>query len=128
MEYLVDTQALIWWDTLPERIGPEAFTVFSNQSNVLYASHASIWEMAIKTRLGKLTLPLELNRWLEECIKDSGFILLPISLDDILYTQGLALHHGDPFDRLLVAQALVRSWPVLSSDSHWGAYGVQRIW
>ena len=65
-EFLVDTQALIWWDALPERIGPEAFSVFSDQNNILYASHASVWEMSIKIRLGKLTLPMELDRWLEE--------------------------------------------------------------
>ncbi|OHD82244.1 MAG: hypothetical protein A3J97_16380 [Spirochaetes bacterium RIFOXYC1_FULL_54_7] len=128
MEYLVDTQALIWWDAQPDRIGPKAFTIFSNQNNILYASHASIWEMAIKMRLGKLKLPMDLNRWVEEYIRDSGFILLPISLDAILHTQGLAMHHGDPFDRILISQAFVQGWPVLGSDSQWDAYGIERIW
>jgi PIN domain nuclease of toxin-antitoxin system len=128
MEYLVDTHALLWWDTDPERIGPEAIKIFQNPENTLYVSHASVWELAIKVRLKKLTLPSELDAWLLDSVRENGFSLLPIGLDAIMKTLALPLHHGDPFDRILIAQAIVGKWPVLSSDAQWDAYPVSRIW
>ncbi|MGA2546558.1 MAG: type II toxin-antitoxin system VapC family toxin [Rectinemataceae bacterium] len=128
MKYLVDTQALLWWDAEPVRIGSAALKEFSNPDNTLYVSHASVWELAIKLRLEKLQLPSSLGVWLKESVQDNGFTLLPISLDAIMKTQDLIMHHGDPFDRLLIAQAIVNNWPVLSSDAQWDRYPVQRIW
>ena len=128
MEFLVDTQALLWWDAAPERIGPEALKIFTDQKSILFVSHASIWELAIKIRLGKLRLPDELERWVADSVQGSGFSLFPIGLDDILATQSLAMHHGDPFDRILISQALVRAWPVISSDVQWDAFPIKRIW
>lgn len=128
MEYLIDTHALLWWDSTPERIGSEALQIFRNPENILIVSHASIWELAIKIRLGKLQMPHDLDTWLKKFVISSGFILQPISLDAILYTQNLPMHHGDPFDRLLISQAHINTWPVLSADSQWDAYPVQRIW
>lgn len=128
MEYLVDTHALLWWDTEPERIGAAAIKIFQNPENTLYVSHASVWELAIKLRLKKLTLPAALDTWLMDSVQENGFSLLPIGLDAIMKTQELPLHHGDPFDRILIAQALLRNWQALSSDSQWDAYPVRRIW
>jgi PIN domain nuclease of toxin-antitoxin system len=128
MEYLVDTQALLWWDTDPERVGSAATKVFQDPENTLYVSHASIWELAIKIRLKKVSLPVALDRWIQSSVQENGFSLFPIGLDAIMKTQELPMHHGDPFDRILIAQALVGKWPVLSSDAQWDAYPVQRIW
>ena len=128
MECLVDTQALLWWDSAPERIGPEALKILTDQKSTLFVSHASIWELAIKIRLGKLSLPDELERWVADSVQGSGFNLFPLGLDVILATQSLAMHHSDPFDRILISQALVRAWPVISSDVQWDAYPINRIW
>jgi len=128
MECLVDTQALLWWDAAPEHIGPEALKIFTDQKSILFVSHASIWELAIKIRLGKLRLPDELERWVADSVQGSGFNLFPIGLDAILATQSLAMHHGDPFDRILISQAIVREWPVISSDVQWDTYPIKRIW
>ncbi len=128
MEYLVDTHALLWWDTEPERIGPAAMKIFQDPQNTLYVSHASVWELAIKLRLKKLNLSAALDAWLLDSVRENGFSLLPISLDAIMKTQDLPLHHGDPFDRILIAQAVIGDWPVLSSDAQWDAYPVRRIW
>ena len=111
MEYLVGTHALLWWDMEPERIGAVAIKIFQNPENTLYVSHASVWELAIKLRLKKLTLPAALDTWLLDSVRENGFSLLPIGLDAIMKTQ-----------------ALLRNWQVLSSDAQWDAYSVQRIW
>ena len=128
MEYLVDTKALLWWDTMPYRIGPEALAIFTDQRNTLFVSHGSTWELAIKIKLGKLRLPYELDRWVVESVQESGFTLFPIGLDAILATRNLEMHHGDPFDRLLISQAIAREWPVISFDAQWDSYPVKRIW
>lgn len=128
MTYLADTHTPVWWDAIPERIGRRARVILNDEAAEVMVSHASIWELAIKLKLAKLTLPLPLNEWVRESVTDAGFRLEPISLPAILGTQNLPYHHGDPFDRLLISQALELRVPVLSADKHWDAYGVERIW
>jgi PIN domain nuclease of toxin-antitoxin system len=128
MDFLIDTHALLWWDAEPERIGKAAIAIFREKSNTLLVSHASAWEMAIKLRLGKLRLPVDLGSWLKKSIIGNGFSLRPISLGAILTTQELPMHHSDPFDRLLIAEAMSLGCPAISSDSQWDNYPIQRIW
>lgn len=91
-------------------------------------SIASIWEAAIKVALGKLRLPYDLRHDLPRLIEDNGFILLPIATDDATFVCDLPHHHGDPFDRLMTAQAMRRNLRVISSDPVFERYGLRRIW
>ena len=127
-DYLLDTHTLLWWDSEPEKIGRRALELLRVGSGTFHFSQASVWEIAIKTKLGKLVLPQEMGTWLENAVMGNGFSLIPIGLEAIVKTTTLEAHHGDPFDRILIAQALTRSWTVLGSDAQWDAYGVERIW
>ena len=87
-----------------------------------------MWELSIKTGLGKLTLSLPFRRWMEQAIADLGLTVLPISLESCERQASLPFHHRDPFDRLLAAQALVENIKVVSADTVLDQYGVDRIW
>lgn len=126
-KYLLDTQTLLHWDgDLP--IGAAACAVLSTPNNTFYISHVSIWEIAIKTQIGKLTLPDSLQSWVQRSIIQNRFTLEAIDLNSIIYSGTLPFHHRDPFDRMLISQALTNQWEVLGSDTQWDAYGVTRIW
>jgi len=127
MKVLLDTHALIWWLGEPSKLSKRASSIFRNTGNTVLVSAACAWEMAIKVNLGKLdALPLvmELGRHMEE----EAFSALPIELDHAVRAGLLPLHHGDPFDRLLVAQAQALHVPILSTDAVLDQYDVKRIW
>lgn len=84
--------------------------------------------MAIKIKTAKLQLQLPLEQFIDRAVEKHRLTFLPVTLHSIYHTQQLPLHHRDPFDRLLIAQALTEHIPVISSDAVWDAYGVQRIW
>jgi len=128
LKYLADTHLVIWWDSAPDRVATQARKVLEDVKSEILFSHASLWEMAIKIKLEKLILPMDLELWIDRSVKGNGFFLQPITLQAILGTRDLELNHGDPFDRLLICQALELGIPVLSGDRHWDAYGVERIW
>jgi len=127
-QYLLDTHTLLWWDSQSEKVGERALGLLRGQGHTFLVSQASIWEIAIKSRLGKLTLPAELGQWIQESVIEGGFRLAPIELSAILETSKLPLHHQDPFDRLLIAQARVNQWVVLGADLQWDAYEIERVW
>jgi PIN domain nuclease of toxin-antitoxin system len=87
-----------------------------------------LWEISIKVGLSKLRLSLPYRDWMEKAITDLGLTLLPISLDHAATQSTLAFHHRDPFDRLLIAQALVEGLSLVSSDGVFDQYGVTRLW
>ncbi|MCC5597891.1 type II toxin-antitoxin system VapC family toxin [Nostoc favosum] len=91
-------------------------------------SIASVWEMAIKHSIGKLNFGLAFNEFIEQQIISNGIELLPITIDHITVVATLYLHHRDPFDRLLIAQALVENIPILSADKIFDAYPIRRVW
>lgn len=93
-----------------------------------FLSVASAWEMAIKASLGKLTLTKPLGEFLPALLADAGIALLPIEIADVARVAVLSFHHRDPFDRLLVAQALERDLAIVSADSALDSYGVRRVW
>ena len=117
---LVDTHALLWWLTDDPALSPAARDAIADPVNEPFVSAASVWEIAIKRSLGKLTV---LDR-----IADEGFVWLPISANHAWQVGELPLHHRDPFDRILVAQALIERLPIITGDSHFGQYGVQVRW
>lgn len=128
---LLDTQALIWYVTGSKQLSRKAAETIQRGGN--HYSHATLWELAIKSALNKITMTLHGER-----TSARQFVLaaaarlqlhpLPLEFDDLADVELLPQHHKDPFDRLLVAQAKRRSLPILSSDPVFETYGVKRIW
>ena len=119
MTYLVDTHALLWARSEPSQLSAEALSLFDDPDTVLYVSLASLWECAIKSSIGKLALP----EGFYASVADD-YELLGIELAHIEACERLPLHHRDPFDRLLVAQARVMNLTVLTRDRNIAKYDV----
>jgi PIN domain nuclease of toxin-antitoxin system len=124
---LLDTHAFLWWVSDDARLSARARTAITDAALVL-VSVASCWEMAIKTSLGKLQLSQPVDRFLAEQLGINQFTLLPIELDHAAAVSTLPFHHRDPFDRLLVAQALYETLPIVSADPIFKKYKLKRVW
>ncbi len=127
MKLLVDTHALIWYVDQDHLLSPAAHAAITNPSNDLLLSSGSIWEIAIKVGLKKLTLSLPFRAWIEKAIADLGLSILPITVEYADAQAVLPNHHRHPFDRLLVAQAQVEGVPLVSDDVTLDSYGITRI-
>jgi len=127
MQVLLDTHAMIWWFESAAGLSNKASSIIASKDNFILISAAVGWELAIKTSLGKFNTP-SLVQDLRRLIEREGFGELAISLDQAVRAGLLPLHHRDPFDRLLVAQAQALSAPILSADRALDAYDVRRIW
>jgi len=125
---LLDSHAMLWffWDDV--RLSATAKSLIEDDENRKLVSIASCWEIAIKVGLGKLDLGEPCRSFLPREISRNNFELLPISLDHATMVEGLIARHRDPFDRLLIAQAMVESLPLVSGDSVFDEYGVSRLW
>ena len=128
MRLLLDTQSLTWYVDQDHLLSPTAHVAITDPQGDLLLSAASIWEIAIKVSIGKLTLSLPFKPWINKAISDLGLSILPITVDYADAQTGLPRHHGDPFDRLLIAQSLVEGISIVSIDAQFDAYGVTRIW
>lgn len=121
---LVDTHALLWWLSDDPGLSATAREAVADPANDVFVSTASIWEIAIKRALGKLSAPDDLPAHIEA----EGFGWLPVNAEHAWHVQELPPHHRDPFDRLLVAQSLVEQMPIISADLRLRAYGVDAWW
>jgi PIN domain nuclease of toxin-antitoxin system len=119
---------IVWWDSAPTRLSARALSVCENRDNTILVSVASIWEMQIKAQLGKLKLPLPLTDILENQRQANGVEVLPITLPHVLAVDQLPLHHKDPFDRLLIAQANVEEAILVSHDPIIANYPCRVVW
>jgi PIN domain nuclease of toxin-antitoxin system len=128
MKHLIDAHCLIWALDEPDRLSAPAVTVMQDPANELLISAGTVWELSIKTGLGKLTLSLSFRHWMDKAIGDLRLALLPITLDHAERLTSLPPHHRDPFDRLLVAQSLVEAIPLVSADVIFEQYGINRVW
>ncbi len=128
MRLLLDTHALLWFLEDDPRLSGLARAAVEAGENERWVSMASGWEMAIKSQLGKLRLPLAFGEFFPAALEARGFSILPISASHLHRFHALALHHRDPFDRLLVAQALAEGFTVIGNDPAFDAYGVARLW
>lgn len=123
MKYLLDTHALLWWLTEPQKLSKNAHEIIQNKTNIIYVSSASIWEMAIKKSIGKLKLPHNLLSTIaSECFK-----FLPIMPEEALGVSDLPLLHADPFDRLLIMQAKFHDLVLITNDEKISQYPVSFI-
>lgn len=128
MNLLLDTHVFIWLSLSPERLSERVTDLLMDETNLWFLSLVSVWEMQIKRQLGKLSLNLPLPELIASQQQTNGLQLLPIELNHIFTLENLPQFHRDPFDRLLIAQAITEQIPLLSIDTVFDHYPVQRLW
>ncbi|MCU1304656.1 MAG: PilT protein domain protein [Candidatus Sulfotelmatobacter sp.] len=127
MQILLDTHVLVWWMEDASRLSRHAVAILENPDNGILVSAVVGWEISIKVGIGKMK-PRSLIQRLDRVLEQQSFSELPITLDTAVRSGLLPLHHRDPFDRLLVAQAQSLSVSILSADAVFDRYGVKRLW
>lgn len=128
MRLLLDSHALIWWVDRHQQLSSSAYAAIADPGNDLLVSAATIWEIAIKVGLGRLSLSAQYRQWMLQAISNVSATVLPISVPYADVQAALPRHHRDPFDRMLVAQATMEQVAIVSNDVAFDAYGVQRVW
>lgn len=128
MRVLLDTNAFLWAASQPSRLSEAARSALEDPLNQRLLSVITPWELAIKLNSGKLALLGDLPAFIAKHLHEMLLIELPIQMEHAVTTAALPPIHRDPFDRMLVAQALVERVPIVSSDSHLARYGVEVIW
>ena len=126
MAVLIDTQAFIWFFENNLRL-PSSMRLFMEKSNSLVVSVASFWEITIKAGLGKLVIPENIAGLMDKALF-KGFKILPIEREHLIVLSTLDLIHRDPFDRIIIAQAIAENIPLVSSDDVFRQYPVNCIW
>ena len=128
MNLLLDTHSFLWFVLDDPHLNSFAADVIENTSNTSFLSVASMWEMAIKVSIGKLSFPQPLDAFIPDQMQRNGIRLLPISLSHALHVATLPLLHKDPFDRLIIAQGMLETMAIVSADAVFDGYGVRRVW
>jgi PIN domain nuclease of toxin-antitoxin system len=128
MRVLLDTHSFLWFITADPKLSAPAHRAMRAGENELLLSVASTWEIAIKVSIGRLPIPERLDRFIPEQLRINRIELLPVTAEHTFEVARLPLHHRDPFDRMLVVQALRESLPVVSADAAFDQYAVQRVW
>jgi PIN domain nuclease of toxin-antitoxin system len=124
MRLLLDANALLWWRDASSRLSPRARDEIGDGRNEIIVSAATLWEIAIKRGLGKLRFYDDL----EGVMREESFVLFPISFAHLRAFDALPRVHKDPFDRLLISQALAEGIPIATGDRVFASYGVQIVW
>ncbi len=128
MKLLLDTHAFLWFILDDPQLSAAAKHVIGESSNTVLVSPASYWEIAIKISIGKYALSEPFEDFVRRAIEDNDFAVLPIEPHHAARLISLAHHHRDPFDRLLIAQAMCENVPIVSADAAFDAYPIRRIW
>jgi PIN domain nuclease of toxin-antitoxin system len=128
LKYLVDTHTLLWYTLNESQLSNTAQQLIINGNNEILISPASYWEIAIKISIGKLILHRPYQEFIDVCLNQYDFHILSITPQHTETVITLPFHHKDPFDRLLIAQAIVEKIPIVSADTILDKYGIQRIW
>ena len=128
MRVLLDTHALLWFLADNPRLSVSAKRILEDATTDASISVASLWEIAIKIRLNKLQLTQPFERLFPDQLAQNDIALLGVTLGHITRLTTLPLHHRDPFDRLLIAQALEEQLVIVGADSAFDAYAVERVW
>ena len=126
MKVLLDTNTFLWGLSAPEKLSLTARNAVASSERFL--SVASIWEVLIKVRIGKLPLPVPAGNYLTAKMSANGVSVLSIKLEHVLEIEKLQLHHRDPFDRILIAQSLQEGWPLITSNPVFKRYPIRVIW
>ena len=128
MKYLLDTHTLLWIVKDDPQLSNKARKCFLDEDNDIYVSIASLWEVAIKLSLNRLTIEQSLNDFYNEHVTGNDIRLLNINIDHLVKLESLEHYHRDPFDRLLACQCLVEKMPIISKDKIFAKYSVKRVW
>jgi PIN domain nuclease of toxin-antitoxin system len=128
MKYLLDTHTFLWWCLGAEQLSPRAHTIIADGRNEIYFSAASAWEIAIKAGKGRLLLPEEPGHYVASRMHQHHFQALPVHISHALRVYDLPPRHMDPFDRLLIAQCLMESLPLITKDEEIRRYDVEVVW
>lgn len=128
MKLLLDTHTFLWFIMGNLNLSVNARALIENQTNEKYLSVASLWEIAIKVSIGKLNLSAPFETLIPQQLSVNGLELLNLEVAHAAALINLPLHHRDPFDRLLITQAIVEQMQIVSIDSVFDAYQIQRLW
>lgn len=128
MRALLDTHAFLWFVFDDPRLSQRAADLIEDQDVVKLLSVASLWEVAVKTQLGKLALGLDLETFFRRHVEERLVDLVGVQLPHLVAYGNLPLHHRDPFDRLLISQAEVLDVPIVTADARFAPYGVETVW
>lgn len=128
MNLLLDSHTFVWWRDEPNKLSPLALTEISNPNNDVFLSVVTVWELQIKIALNKFTIKGTLENAVKDEQQNNGFQILPVNLAHALYLENLPLYHKDPFDRLLISQAVVENMTLVSADTNFAHYQVNLLW
>lgn len=128
MRILLDSHSYIWAKLNDRRLSKRAANIIRSDDHELFFSHASLWEISIKIRLGRLRTLTSSVAFLHDSLIEDNITVLPVRYEDILATEHLDHHHGDPFDRMLIAQAINHRLTMLTNDADIKKYPVKTVW
>lgn len=118
MNLLLDSHTFKWRRDKPNKLSPAVFTEISNPNNDVFLSVVAVWELQIKITLRKFTVTGGLEKAVKDEQQNNNFQILPVKLSHALYLENLPLHHKDPFDRLLISQAIIENMTLVSADAN----------
>jgi PIN domain nuclease of toxin-antitoxin system len=128
MKYLLDTHAFLWFVADDNRLSSKAKSIIQDSNNEIFFSAASAWEMAIKSKLGRLKLGGNLESFIIEQLTENSFGPLSITISHSLYTEKLPQIHKDPFDRIMISQSNVENMVLITRDKEIREYKVSTVW
>ena len=128
MRLLLDTLAFLWFITDDRLLSAKAKSLIVDSTNEINVSPATYWEVAIKVSIGKYPLHVPFEQFFTEGIEGNSLTILPMEIRHAHELAALPFHHRDPFDRMIIAQAIVERIPVVSVDPAFDSYSVTRLW
>ena len=128
MRYLIDTHSLIWFIDGDDNLSVHARKIIENEDNYIFVSIASLWEIAIKFNIGKLELTQPFSRLFPYQLEENDLQVLDIRIEHLYVLSDLPLHHRDPFDRLIICQAISEQLPIVTKDTKFDYYKIVREW
>jgi PIN domain nuclease of toxin-antitoxin system len=127
VKLLIDTQSWLWWFAAPDRLKQSTINLIADPDHELWFSVASVWEMGIKAAMAKLPLPKPTEEYIQDTVRELGANLLTINANHALTAAALPLHHRDPFDRILIAQAEIEQMTIVTADRVFERYSATII-
>ena len=127
MKYLLDTHVLIWFLNGDKSLSSKARKAIESDNAINFISVASLWEIAIKLSLDRLSIKVPFEK-LSNKLDKNNFQVLPITFNDTVELSTLAFHHRDPFDRLIISQSIVNDFTLISKDKEFSAYNIKLLW
>lgn len=127
MNYLIDTHAFLWLISEPKTIKKQTLAKLQNANNILFLSVASVWEISIKYRIGKLALPQAPEKFVSKHLQKNDIMLLDLTLKHAATEYQIPVHHKDPFDRIIINQAMQEKLTIVSADTAFKKYQVKLL-